>query len=253
MERSHFSSILEAKHYIQSECPNEDGEEPRYLFRGENSCYENVKSSFGRFAERWPDSVGHVQRIYLSIKSRLRGLDGYAIETDQQAMALLQHYWMPTPQIDLSGNIDVAIYFAIDGKESHNTSRITIVDRNAVPDDLEIINHNFLVTKDLNEAEKNRYLRQDGYAIAPKDYRNATIVKNFDLMNPAYRSFVKCITFDPSDPANIALTKDKVYDGYDFIPGKMKMILQGMAEEFELVDNKFRPELLEVIDKIYPR
>jgi hypothetical protein len=258
-----FSSILELRNYIGTTFPVEIIEGiPRYLFRGENQYFPETKSSIGRLAEKHRDCVGYAQRLYMSIHHDLTLLDGYNIGGAKEATALLQHYSMPTPQIDLSGNFDVAIYFATENtlKDFHDGNfkeaelpRVFIIDTTKIPSELEIINHDFLITKDLVAAAKHRYFRQDGYAITTKDNMQTDIVLSFDLKKIEYQDFVQTITFVPLDRENILLTKNYIYDDQDFIPAKIQSILRMKAMEFELDDNPFPPHLIQLIDKIYPQ
>lgn len=234
---------------------------PRYLFRGENKFYPQTKSSIGRMAETEPDCVGYAQRIYLSIHHDMYLIDGYSIGGTKEATTLLQHYGMPTPQIDLSGNFDIAIYFATENRSlgaetaylrGEQLPNLFVIDTTLMPDELEIINHNFLTTKDLKAASKNRYFRQDGYAITTKDNHTKTVILNFDLKSKAYANFVHPVSFVPSDPENIPFDREYIYASLDFLPPKIQSILKKMAQEFYLADNPFPQYILGLIDKIHP-
>jgi len=258
-----FPSINELRTYLETTYPVEIvNNVPRFLFRGEERFFPETKSSIGRLAEHHQDCVRFAQIIYMSIHHEFMFLDGYRIGGAKEATALLQHYGMPTPQIDLSGNFDVAIYFATEfiKKEFRNSDfedeelpRIFVIDSTKIPPELEIVNHDFLVTKDLAAAGKNRYFRQDGYAIATRDNMQSSIILNFDLKKAEYRNFVATLTFVPVDRENILLTKNYIYDDQDFIPAKIQTILKNKAYEFELDECPFPAHLLGVIDKIYPR
>ncbi len=242
METLCIPSIAQLKSYIEKNYPYQVISDknhlmiPRYLFRGEeDNTWTATKSSFGRFVEQFQEEgcSRYAQIIYLSAYRGLRGIDGYTI-SPEEGIALLQHYGMPTPQIDLTGNIDVAIYFATENRSAKLKPIIQIIDTTQIPDDLEIVNHAFLTTKDMDAISKHRYVRQDGYAITPKEYNRKDIAQTFDLKISEYQTFVKSVSFSPNDQENIILKRDFIYDSNDFLGPKIKFILEQMIISWEL-------------------
>ena len=122
-----------------------------------------------------------------------------------------------------------------------------------MPHELEIINHDFLVTDNLDDSSRHRYFRQDGYAISPKLYNRADLVRDFDLKHDKYSTFIRKVSFVIDDLSEIELDERDIYDEDDFLPKGIQHILRGMAYEFEIEDDPLDKYLLDKIDRIYPR
>lgn len=268
MEAIFIPSIAQLKSYLKENYPCEIIYEknqhiiPKYLFRGEvDNTWTETTSSFGRFVEKYKDEgcSRYAEILYRSAYRGLRGIDGYTI-SPEEGIALLQHYGMPTPQIDLTGNIDVAIFFATENIGANLKPIIQIIDVTQISDDLEIVDHAFLTTKDKDAISKHRYVRQDGFAIFPKEYKKTDIARTFDLKAPEFQKFVKTVSFSPIDQENIILNRDYIYDPNDFLAPKIKYILEQMIIYWEMEmdmsdDENTLPicnELKKKIGKIYP-
>lgn len=245
METIHQKSIAELKHFLNelnSDATN-NSSMPRFLFRGQTQGYGNIKPTFARVAH---DNIlrGQAYTIYRNSRNLLRGLYGYSVES-HEAVAILQHYGLPTPQIDLTHNADVAIYFATENLMSNDSPRIYIVDTTKLIGDVQLTNHLFLVNNIENNGLNNRWYRQDGYAIMHKNWVNAMEAEGFDLYDSKYSNAIKCVTFDTNDLENVRYKKNDIYNNEDNIPHRLKSILNIFCQ------HQFASELhLELVDKI---
>lgn len=247
MQTHHEKSIQDLKRYLNSlNSENTNQEVPKFLFRGQTQDFGNIKPSFARVAH---NSVlrGQSYTIYRYSPNLLRGLYGYSISSEE-AVAVLQHYGMPTPQIDLTHNIDIAIYFATEIISQDILPRIYVIDTSKVNEDVVLTDHFFLVNDLANAGLNNRWLRQDGYAIMHKDWVSAKDAEEFDLYDSKFSDFISCVTFDPVDLENIVYVKTDVYNNLDDIPRKLKSILNIYCEHQFSVD--LHPELRDRINAI---
>ena len=249
--KGHFPSIQKVKEYFDKENYfNDTAGLPKFLFRGQTTNYQNLTPTFARLNDDG-NLIGQCYTTFQFFTQRLAtGLYGYRIEP-HEALAVLQHYGFVTPQIDLTGTIDIAIFFATDNLQEGNKPVIYIVDTEKIKEQHNIIvtNHFFLVKEIEDDGLNNRWLRQDGYAIMPKDWFMTSVGRKFDLYDEAYSDFISYITFDPSDKENIIVDRKIVYDfGGDYTPQKLKSILEiYCGQNFQ---DSIHPVLKEIINKM---
>jgi len=124
---------------------------------------------------------------------------------DHDALAILQHYGWPTPSLDLTGTLEVALFFALEGKPLADLgvvpSVLFVVDTEAIKKnhpELKIVDHSFLVFDIDATGTLVRWLRQDGYAIIPIVWFDNQAMKTLDLKAPGLTDAVTVLTFHPS-------------------------------------------------------
>lgn len=160
---------------------------PRYLFRGQNKWWPTIGPSISRY-----DKTVQAQayQIYRYANLLGQGIAGYSIPTREDGLALLQHYLGISPSIDLTDSLQVAEFFAHFGSEYYpDEPRVLyVVDLEKLPDDLQVIEHTFLVQQIPAGGAWPRWIRQYGYTVLPKDWRDLQTVCNFDLLK--YQKFV---------------------------------------------------------------
>ncbi|HTB30701.1 MAG TPA: FRG domain-containing protein [Bacteroidia bacterium] len=228
MELIHKTSINELKSYMQATYIGQMNQKiPKYLFRGQTKSYGSFQPNFARLAK---DRIlrGQAQTLYSWSRDNLR-LNGYRVNNPKEAVAVLQHYGLPTPQIDLTGNIDVAIYFATENLDESSSPRIYVIDTTNITEDLELTEHFFFLDTIDNNGHRNRWLRQDGYAIMPQKWTQADEVNKFDLYSPEYSRFLSCITFDPIDKDNILYECNYIYKK-DEIQSPLKFLINSFCK-----------------------
>ena len=111
-------------------------------------------------------------------------LTGYPIEKVHDRLSILQHYIGRSPVIDLTGDPEIALYFALLGDSTEDEDRVVyaIDVKRAAKSGVVFSNHAFLALPLGSGGEKHRWVRQDGYSVGPTDWQNAEEVENFDLL-----------------------------------------------------------------------
>ena len=170
----------------------------RFLFRGQSKIYPNINSTFARIEEGDRVQAGQAYTTFRYAKNICSGLQGYAIET-LDALAVLQHYGWPTPLIDLTGTVEVDVFFALLNSTPGQTAVIYKIDCEALPKDSIVIDHDFMTHELDGGALRHRWLRQDGFAIAPLEWMQADKSKQFDLMAPSFAAALEQFSFTTSD------------------------------------------------------
>lgn len=104
---------------------------PRYLYRGEKSCFPTTMSGLDRLqcnrgleADARRDLEKVVKQCNEYFVTRLAGsrasLGSEYLREDLNTAGFLQHYGMPTEFIDFTSGLDVAAFFASEGKLGTN-------------------------------------------------------------------------------------------------------------------------------------
>ena len=105
---------------------------PRYLFRGQSKDYGSLTPGVARLSREDAYQAHMAYRQAQKIATGLMGyrtpkLDGYAV---------LQHYGWPTPLLDFSADLEVAIFFALFDAQPGQHCIIYQLDLSAVPKDM---------------------------------------------------------------------------------------------------------------------
>jgi hypothetical protein len=205
---------------------------PRHLFRGQSKDWGALKPGVARLP--WDDAVqAHMAyRMAEKIASGLMGyrtpkLDGYAV---------LQHYGWPTPLLDFSGTLEVAVFMALFDAQPGQHCVIYHLDLSVVPKGLLvfserepelmrsgqiqnperkvlILDHTFL-THPLGEGGlKHRWLRQDGFALTAARFDFLEVALEFDLLAHPVGEFIKRYAFLPRDEDQALI--GNLYDLHD--------------------------------------
>ncbi len=222
--------------------------QPQFLFRGESKIYPEIKSTFGRIDESCKERI---QQAFTIFRGHARdiagGIDGFLDIKLPEAVALLQHYGWPTPLIDLTGTVEVAIFFALQHTKVGQTAVIYRIDCEAIPKgEAVIIDHDFFAQK--YQPFQSRWLHQDGFAIAPEDWwHNPKSSRGFDLLSEKLKQAVTpyefTVTADDSPDINDVLSIKNDLVAQKFI-GLLKIVCE---HEFGTLD-KLDSELREIIE-----
>lgn len=178
-----------------------DQHRPRYLFRGQNSIFINPAtnrasclSTFHRLPED-EELRAQAFTLYRRAKQICGGLAGYTLRDHLDGVAVLRHYELPAPLIDVTGTPEVAVSFALLKSSPKDQHIVYVIDRDQLPDSVVVVDHDFL-THPLNEGgARARWLRQDGFAVAPLSWQAATPA--FDLLSAALKPAIE-IHYFPS-------------------------------------------------------
>lgn len=252
-----LSSVLPQFRSLESE--NRALDEPRFLFRGQKQVFKRdlpdgsraptVPSKFGRIDKQNPLRRAQAYTTYRWAAQFCTGLAGYTVGV-ADAVAVLQHHGWPTPFIDLTGTLDVALSFAMDGADPLVPAVIYVVNRTQLPPHVEIADHSFLAVPLASGGLRHRWLRQDGYAISTVNWQQAGEAEEFDLLDPRLQSAVKSFEFrfTPSDKQRF-FDRQLLNNLGDPIPAQLQAILTSFCNsQFDGLDK----ELAGYITNMFP-
>lgn len=181
---------------------------PRYYFRGQTEDFGPITASLARKPknlrqdDKWEVLRSQAYTMCRYAYEIANGIKGtiYSARPDE-GLALMQHYGWLSPLIDVTGTIDVAIFFAWLKHMPDVNSVVYVFDREMVKpdDDIEFIGHDFLLQDLSREALYCRWFRQDGYAITPRRRLDMQEVLQFDLHHSPCLADVVHFQFDPDE------------------------------------------------------
>jgi hypothetical protein len=166
---------------------------PRFLFRGQRAVYPTIKSTFSRIPNGEVE-IGQAYAVYRYAKQICQGLRGYTID-HLDGVAVLQHYGWPTPLTDLTGSLEIAVFFALHGASAGSRAIIYVVDTQQLPENGLVVDHSFLTHTLGDGGLRHRWLRQDGFGLTTRDWRTATDAREFDLLAAPFRSALEAHEF----------------------------------------------------------
>ena len=188
-----MTSAREALEWMKGKA---DGQDDRFLFRGQNRVWPTIKPSITRLDAQTMRDMWAVCRWF---NTAAHGVTGYHIPKEHDRLAILQHYILCSPVIDLTASPEIALYFALQGAEPSRECVVYSVDRSyAASANVVFSDHSFLALPLDSGGLKHRWLRQDGYSVGPTRWRNLDVVKGFDLLRlPGVES--QCFVVGPDD------------------------------------------------------
>lgn len=150
------------------------------LFRGQNRVWPTVKPSITRDDEQTRREMWTICRWFHRAAA---GITGYSIPSEHDRLAILQHYILRSPVIDLTATPEIALHFALLGAKVGDECVVYSIDRSAFkPQEVVFSDHAFLALPLDEGGSKHRWLRQDGYSVGPAEWRDAGAVQEFDLL-----------------------------------------------------------------------
>ena len=176
---------------------------PRFLFRGQSRTHESLNTTIGRLYAADPLAANQAHMLYRHAQQLATAMEGYTVQK-LDAIALLQHYGWPTPILDVTSSLEVAIWFALfDATPSHECV-IYVIDLAKIPDELIVfqnrkdeimaswqipdaakkllvLDHFFLTHPLASGGSKHRWLRQAGFALTTGDFTSLDSGQAFDL------------------------------------------------------------------------
>jgi len=226
-------------------CDVADGR-PRFLFRGQRATYPSIKSTFARIPVTDME-IGQAYTVYRYAKQICQGLRGYMID-HLDGVAVLQHYGWPTPLIDLTGTLEVAVFFALQGAAVGSRAVIYVVDTEKLPEQAVVVDHTFLTHTFDDGGRQHRWLRQDGFALTTRDWRAATDAREFDLLTAPFRSALEANEFSVTGAEHCDLA-DVLSMADDPIPQHLQSLLKLFCDhQFEGV---LAPKLAQIVEGMW--
>ncbi len=159
----------------------------RFLFRGQTAVYKTIKPSMTRIVSRKQGADSdQLQRRYHDLVTKYvghaSGMFGVRHIDEHDSLAILQHYIVKSPVIDLTGLPQIALYFAINHAKQDQECVVYAVDTSKQDKKKTALSDHQLIVRELEDGgTKHRWLRQDGFSVGPVDWRNFSKVKAFNL------------------------------------------------------------------------
>lgn len=242
----------EVEKYIKEKYRNENSTKPKFFFRGQTQDYSSIKNSISVVAgfngtESEKKEIRTQAHKICMLSGKIAGGMSGTINIDiYNALALLQHYLWLSPVLDITGTLEVAMFFAWSNPGTGKESIIYIIKSDEIPDELHVYDHDFLMYNLDNGGIKHRWLKQDGYGICPKDFHNLEEIMNFDLLN--YKQVVvECVKF--KYPAGYKFDTDLMDETNDALPCHFQSVVRNVCEE--LYGEKLHGYLKERINKMF--
>lgn len=209
-----------------------DGQDDRFLFRGQNRAWTSIKPSITRLDRQTMRNMWEVCRWFNMAAS---GVTGYHIPNEHDRLAILQHYIGRSPVIDLTATPEIALYFALQGAEPNRECVVYSVERSvATSPNVVFTDHFFLVLPLDSGGLKHRWLRQDGYSVGPAEWRVLDVVRGFDLLRlPGVES--KCFVKEPGDDKLIRHLSDLEDTGSDPLALAVRGAVTALARSLNLL------------------
>ena len=177
---------------------------PRYLFRGQSADHGSITPTFARKLSDETE-IGQAYTVCRYAKRICQGLRGYSIDY-LDGIAILQHYGWPTPLIDFTGSLEIAVFFALLDAKPGSEAVVYVLDTEALPDQALVLDHGFLTHPLDDGAFGCRWLRQDGFAVTTKEWTDATEARAFDLLAAPFLAAIEAHKFTVADGTALTYT-----------------------------------------------
>ncbi len=176
---------------------------PRYLFRGQTQHYDTITPLIARRPS--PAAITQLYRLFSDASLFATGIGGYHVSR-RNGIGLLQHYALPTPFIDFSGCLEVAVFFSLLGATAGTDAVIYVLDRSLLPATALSFELDFFALPPSEGGLKHRHWRQDAFVVGPKDWVSSSSHAGFDLNCAPFKSAITTHTYtvSASDQAQIS-------------------------------------------------
>jgi len=209
-----------------------EAEPGRYLLRGQKQHYPTAMPLLHRASgELRGQAYTILRRLCGQARGQLFGPDlrGWVTASPDEALALMQHLGWPTPFIDLTDDVDVALFFACNGHDPRaGPAEIIVVDTEALPSGTRIVRHDEVIDPDLNV----RWSRQRGYALLPPGWPGL-FDEDADLLR---MPGVETLPFQPDEELMAAtrVRKAHYYTELPEISAQLRFLTRSIAEACEI-------------------
>lgn len=206
------------------------------VFRGQARVYPTIIPSLCR-----GDTVSDEDRArWYSVLRRFvgnrAGLTGYDIRSEHDAVAIIQHYLVKSPVIDVTGTPEIALYFAMLNPAAEGPRVVYAADVETLRWDGKVVtDHGFLALPPQHGGAMHRWLRQDGYTVGPSEWTHYDEARRLDFQRlPGVTSF----TFDmrPEDHRLVAHLGDLETTDGDPLAVKVRSMFSAIAYSLGCLD-----------------
>jgi FRG domain-containing protein len=181
---------------------DESGYYPRFLFRGQCKHYNSITPLIARRPST--SAVSQLYALFRDASIFATGIGGYRV-TRRDGIGLFQHYGIPTPFIDFSGCLDVALFFALLGSPPGDDAVIYVLDRAQLPECAISFELDFLCFPFNEGGSRHRHLRQDAFVVGPAKWQHGMCHKDFDLLSAPFRPALSAQLFTVSADDRVAI------------------------------------------------
>ena len=151
------------------------------LFRGQSYIYPTIVPSLLR-DDICADERNRWWAVLRKFVGSRNGLTGYHIRSPHDAVAIVQHYLVRSPVLDVTGDSDVALYFATRRAPSKDLRVVYAVEIGALQAaGLRVTDHAFLALPLQNGGARHRWLRQDGFTVGASDWTDLDAARKLDF------------------------------------------------------------------------
>ncbi len=155
---------------------------PGILFRGQNRVYKEIKPSITRLDDQTKFAMWTICRRFHTAAA---GVTGYSIPSEHDRLAILQHYILRSPVIDLTGTLAIAacISHFLTLKQEANAFVYSVDPKIAALPDVVFSNHDFLILGIRGRRFKAPVVATGRFLCWPgKLARSGCWVQQFDLL-----------------------------------------------------------------------
>jgi hypothetical protein len=151
------------------------------LFRGQTRIHPTILPSLLR-----PNMSDEDRRQWWAVlcqfvRSR-DGVTGYHIPSPHDAVAIVQHYLIRSPVLDVTGTPEIALYFATRDLSSNEMRVVYAADAAELEAaGLCVTDHAFLALPLEDGGRKHRWLRQDGFTVGPSKWNDLDEARKLDF------------------------------------------------------------------------
>jgi hypothetical protein len=154
----------------------------RLLFRGQSRVYDEIRPSLFRqsLCEGDRDVWWSVTKRFVNVR---HGVTGFAIKSPHDAIAVVQHYLLKSPVVDVTMTPEVAIYFSLLGPSADEKRVVYAIEAKDVFDaGYHVTDHSFLALPPSDGGLEARWLRQDGFTIGATVWDDLDSARSLDLL-----------------------------------------------------------------------
>jgi hypothetical protein len=217
------------------------------LFRGQIKVYPTIFPSLLRdtVSEEPRKAWWGVTRRFISSRD---GLTGYQIRSPHDALAVIQHYLIKSPVLDVTGTPEIALYFALLDPASTATRVVYAAEQAALKGAGWVVTDHAFLALPLNQGGiKHRWLRQDGFTIGAADWGDLYASRTLDFVQlPSVESYtfrrragdealVNCLgDLETVEDDPLASTVRTVFESIAHASGCLAAVRQLMPQESTL-------------------
>jgi FRG domain len=207
-----------------------DGNSPakRVLYRGQSRVYGDVFPSLFRpnLSEEEREVWWRATQGFVEARN---GVTGFLVRSHHDAIAMVQHYLVRSPVIDVTMTPEVALYFALLGQSTEEMRVVYAIEAEAVEAAGYVVtDHDFLVLPPDQGGIRHRWVLQDGLTIGASKWDDLYTASKLDLLRlSGLRKFY--FKKQPEDYYLVSNLGDLETIEKDKLAGKVRSVFEAAA------------------------